>query len=298
MGSGRSPCRADFGMLQKLLPITALLFAAAPILARAQCRPPNNSNEARLLAFYAMPIAFSVDPSALTITPGSVRAGVEGAVAPTAPATIQHTGFCYGGRVENTSLAHVFGRPRVVIGLPAGFGLELSYLPPVTIETATPNLGSAAVWVTRTVPRIVTLTLRAHATTGVVRGAITCPMSALQQNDPNGSCYGNMPSRDEFRPDMIGTEVIMSSVSTDAAPRFRFAAALGENRLQPRFRVGFSDLKGGTDNTKIIVNLNRLTALAAATIQLWHPCALSTEVFQSFGDAGTVRAIISCVIRH
>ena len=285
-------------MLQKLLSITALLFMGAPTRARAQCRPPNNSNEAKLLAFYAMPIVFGVDPSALMIAPGSVRVGVEAAFVPTAPATVQHTDFCYGGRVENTSLARVFGRPRVAIGLPSGFGLELSYLPPVTIETATPNLGSAAVWVTRTVRRTVALTLRAHATTGVVRGPITCPMSALQQNDPNGSCYGNMPSRDEFRPDMIGTEIIMSSVSTDPAPRFRFTAALGENRLEPRFRVGFSDLNGVTDHTKIVVNLNRLTALAAATTQLWHPCALSTEAFQSFGDAGTVRAIISCMIRH
>ncbi|MEO7083284.1 MAG: hypothetical protein ABI442_11520, partial [Gemmatimonadaceae bacterium] len=218
-------------MLQKLLTIIALLFVTTPTLASAQCRPPNNSNEARLLAFYAMPIVFGVDPSALMITPGSVRVGVEGAVVPTAPETIHHTDFCYGGRVENTSLAHVFGRPRVAIGLPSGFGVELSYLPPVTIETATPNLGSAAVWVTRTIRRTVALTLRAHATTGVVRGPITCPMYALQQNDPNGSCYGNVPSRDEFRPDMIGTEVIMSSVSAGPTPRFRFAAALGGNRL-------------------------------------------------------------------
>ncbi len=285
-------------MLQKLLTIIALLFVTTPTLASAQCRPPNNSNEAKLLAFYAMPIVFGVDPSALMITPGSVRAGVEGAVVPTAPERIQHTGFCYGGRVQNTSLTHVFGRPRVAIGLPGGFGVELSYLPPVTIESATPNLGSAAVWVTRTVGRTVALTLRAHATTGVVRGPITCPMSALQQNDPNGTCYGNMPSQDEFRPDMIGTEVIMSSVSAGPTPRFRFAAALGENRLQPRFRVGFTDLMGGTDHTNIVVNLNRLTALAAATAQLWHPCALSTEVYQSFGDAGTVRAIVSCMFRH
>ena len=285
-------------MLQKLLPITALLFVATPALARAQCRPPNNSNEAKLLAFYAMPIVFGVDPSALTITSGSVRVGVEGAFVPTAPASIQRTDFCYGGRVENTSLSHGFGRPRIAIGLPGGFGVELSYLPPVTIETATPNLASAAMWVTRTVRRTVALTLRAHATTGVVRGPITCPMSALQQNDPNGSCYGNMPSRDEFRPDMIGTEVIMSSVSTDPAPRFRFTAALGENGLQPRFRVGFSNLTGATDHTKIVVNVDRLTALAAATTQLWHPCALSTEVFQSFGDAGTVRAFLSCLIRR
>lgn len=290
--------RAVFDMLQKLLNITALLFAAVPTLARAQCRPPNNSNEARLLAFYAVPIVFSVDPSALMITPGSVRVGVEGAVVPTAPASIQHTDFCYGGRVENTSLSHVFGRPRIAIGLPSGFGMELSYLPPVTIETATPNLGSAAVWVTRTVRGTVALTLRAHATTGVVRGPITCPMSALQQNDPTGSCYGNMPSRDEFRPDMMGTEVIVSSVSAGPTQRFRFTAALGENRLEPRFQVGFSGLNGITDHTKIVVNLNRLTALAAATTQLWHPCALSTEVYESFGDAGTVRAIMSCMIRH
>ncbi|MEO7082954.1 MAG: hypothetical protein ABI442_12005, partial [Gemmatimonadaceae bacterium] len=109
---------------------------------------------------------------------------------------------------------------------------------------------------------------------------------------------GNVPSRDEFRPDMIGTEVIMSSVSAGPTPRFRFAAALGGNRLAPRFRVGFTDLTGGTDHTDIVVNLNRLTALAAATARLWNPCALSAEAYQSFGDARTVRAIVSCLLRH
>ncbi|MEO6865491.1 MAG: hypothetical protein ABI229_08565 [Gemmatimonadaceae bacterium] len=274
----------------------ALCALYAPA-ALAQCRPPQDSHEARLLAFYSVPIVFSADAAALSLPAGAVRLSGEGAFVPAPSAEIQHTEFCYAGRAQNTSLTKFFGRPRLAVGLPMGFGFEASYLPPITVASATPNLGSAALWLTREINPALLLTGRVHGTVGTVKGPITCPRSALQQQDAQAPCYGTNPSTDEFRPDMAGAELI-ASMNPATPSRVRFSAGLGVNRLYPRFRVGFSDLSGGTDRTQIVINLTRVTALAGATLALSHRCDASAQAFTSFTDATTVRATIGCLLNR
>ncbi|MEO8945378.1 MAG: hypothetical protein ABI338_02685, partial [Gemmatimonadaceae bacterium] len=275
----------------------ALASVAVASVARAQCRPPRDSHEARLLAFYSVPIAFSADQSSLALSPGAMRLSLEGAFVPTAPATLQQTGYCYAGKAENTGLTRFFGRPRLAIGLPGGLGLEVSYLPPVTVASATPNIASAALWITHAMSSQLLLTLRAHGTVGVVKGPITCPRAALQQSDPAAPCYGTSPSTDEFSPNMLGGELIASS-NPAAAGRVRFSGGLGLNELYPRFKVGFSDLLGGTDRTRISVNLTRITALAGVTLTLTHRCDASAQAFSSLSDATTVRGTIGCTLNR
>jgi hypothetical protein len=277
------------------------LFGALTFLAAtdsfAQCKPPHDSHEARLLAFYSVPIVFSADIPALSLPAGAVRLSGEGVLVPTPSATLQQTDYCYTGRAENTALAHFFGRPRLAVGLPHGFGFEVSYLPAITVANATPNIGSAALWLTRAIDSDYTLTVRAHGTIGVVKGPITCPRSALQQLDPQAPCYGSDPSTDEFRPDMAGAELI-ASTSPATMSRFRFSAGVGVNRLFPRFKVGFSDLLGGTDRTRITVDLTRITALAGGTFLLPHGCDVSAQLFSALSDATTVRATVGCVLNR
>jgi hypothetical protein len=287
-------------MASRTLVITSLagaLICIAAGVALGQCRPPKDSHEARLLAFYSVPIAFSADPGALSLAPGTLRLSAEGAFVPTAPATLQQTDYCYTGKAENTGLTEFFGRPRLAIGLPDGFGLEVSYLPPITVASATPNLGSAAFWFTRAINSGVLLTARANGTVGVVKGPITCPKSALQQSDPSAPCYGTSPSTDEFSPNMVGGELIASS-NPATATRLRFSGGIGVNELFPRFKVGFSDLFGGTDHTRITVNLTRITALAGVTLVVSHRCDASAQAFSSLSDATTVRAIIGCTLNR
>jgi hypothetical protein len=73
---------------------------------------------------------------------------------------------------------------------------------------------------------------------------------------------------------------------------------VGVDELYPRFRVGFSDLSGGTDHTRIIVNLTRITALAGATVSLTNRCDASAQAFTSITDAATVRATIGCLLNR
>lgn len=199
-------------LLMAVLPLAAaaacLAQIVAPVAAHAQCRPPNDSNEAKLLAFHSVPLAFTSDFASLRMTPGTLRLSAEGALVPRASTALQRTSYRYSGKAENTGLAPVFGRPRLSLGLPGGVGIEDSYLPAVTIADATPNLASAAIWVTRSVSDVLALTLRAHGTAGTVLGPITCPTRSLQQSDASQPCYGKSPSRDEFRADMAGADVV------------------------------------------------------------------------------------------
>ncbi len=289
-----------FGMRSQLTLQAVLLAAVSCLGARqafSQCRPPRGSNEARLLAFYSVPIVFSADPASLSLQPGAVRLSGEGAYVPTASAALQHTDYCYTGKAEHTGLTSFFGRPRLAVGLPGGFGLEVSYLPPITIAEATPNLGSAAIWFTDRISSALQLTGRVHGTIGTVKGPITCPRSALQQTDPATPCYGTSPSTDEFQPNMAGAELI-ASTNPATATNFRFSAGLGVDELYPRFKVGFTDLLGGTDHTRIAVDLTRVTALAGATVLLGHRCDASAQVFTSFSDATTLRATIGCLLNR
>lgn len=262
-----------------------------------QCRPPHSSHEAKLLAFYSVPIVFSADAQLFSQHSGSVRVSVEGAYVPTASATLQQTEFCYTGRAENTGLTSFFGRPRIAVSLPHGFGFEASYLPPITVANATPKLGSGAVWFTRAINASLLVTARFHATVGVVKGPITCPRSALQQANSEAPCYGTRPSTDEFRPDMTGLELI-ASTNPVAEKRVQLSAGMGINQLYPRFRVGFSDLNGGTDNTQIAVNLTRFIGLVGASVRLSRRCNAATQIYSSFTDATTVRATFGCLLRR
>lgn len=269
----------------------AVAHVAAPRVATAQCRPPKNSNEAKLLAFYGMPIVLSADPTSVTSN-GALHLSMEGAYVPNAPASIQRTENCYTGHVEHTSLAKFFGRPRLALTFANGLGAEVSYLPPVKIADAKPDLFSAAAWLTRPLTSVVQMTARLHMTRGNVHGAITCPKDGLQQSDPATPCYGTDPSDDEFRPDMYGGELVASM--TPSSSRFTAQAGLGMNFLRPRFAVDFSDLLGGRDRTRIEVNLTRMTGLLGAAWRVTNRCQVATQGYASFGDGATVRAYLGC----
>lgn len=278
------------------LPAAAAVLVAATLVPAglaAQCRPPSGSHEARLLAFYSVPIAFAPDVAAVSGPAGSVRLALEGALVPTASASLQHTEFCYTGRAEHTGLTPLFGRPRLSAVLPGGVGVEVSYLPPVTVASATPDLASAAAWITRPAAAGILLTVRAHATRGTVRGPITCPAPALQQGDPSAPCYGTRPSSDTFRPDMFGADIV---ATRRVGVRARLGAGLGLVALRPRFRVGFADLLGGTDRTSIAVNLRRATAMLSASLAVTPRCDVAGQAYAFVGDAVTARVFAGCRI--
>lgn len=265
-------------------------FAARP--AAAQCRPPANSNEAKLLAFYADPITFSLATQPEILPPGSVRIGAELSPIPTPDPSLERTSVCFTSKTEHTRLAPVFARPRISVGLPAGFVVEASYLPPVRIADAQPNMGSVALSRTQLLPfhpagAPLWLTLRAHTTLGRVRGSITCASSSLQQSDPTQPCYGSTPSHDTFKPNMVGAEgAVGTSVHHGVVGMY---AGGGVTWLRPRFQVGFTDGQGIPDNTRILVNLTRAAAFGGLTLHLPNAFDVSGQLYAVPADVVTWR---------
>ena len=275
---------------------TAVLISAISCLyaqqLHAQCRVPKTSNEAKLLAFYSAPLAFSPASAPEYSIPWTLRIGGEGGPILSPDSAIEQSGACFTKKSEHTRLSPFFGRPRLTLTLPAGFALEASYLPPITIHNAEPNLGSAALSWTKRIRMAPTgnataIMLRLHGTAGRVSGPITCPRRSLQQTDPLRPCYGTQPSFDTFKPTMTGIEGILSTAAWDG--RLAFYAGGGENFLRPRFQVGFTDGNGNVDRTLIVVDLNRATMFAGVTAEVSSAIDLSAQAYGVHQDGVTFR---------
>lgn len=274
--------------------LTLILALPAAVSAQTQaCHPSHSSNEARLLAFYAVPMAFSPGGAVGRMPPGGLRAGVEVTYVPTPSLGIQQSDECYGlAKRENTELSPVFPRPRLLIGLPGGFSLDLSYLPPVSVNDAEPHIGSVAVAWTHRLRHVgeargLDLLLRAHGTMGRISGAITCPEADLQQTAPADACYGVAPSDDTYKPNMVGGEVILSL--TSGAGRFGGYSGVGVTRLMPRFQVDFQQLDGFHDDTRIVVDMTRAALMLGGQLRLSPRFDLTFEAYSVLKDATTAR---------
>ena len=276
----------------------SLVLVGIAASADAQCRPPGNTHEARLLAFYEAPLVFSMVQAPVPMPTGTVTLGAEVGNVPSPSAEIQRPEYCYQPHSEHTKLTPFYGRPRVTLGLPAGLTLEASYLPPVPVGGATPHLASVALARPMNLTigaREVTLALRAHGTFGRVRGAITCPASALQASDATAPCYGTRPSRDTFHPNMLGAEAAVAI--RDLGGRLSLYAGGGVTWLRPRFRVGFTDALGNTDATEVLADLRRGSAFGGFSLRANDVLRISAEAYSVPQDVTTVRIAVAYRVR-
>jgi len=271
----------------RLLGLAIIALPVTDLLAQGICRPDEDDNEARLLAFFAAPIAFSPGGNVTALGAGKFRFGFELTYVPKPSAEISRSERCYANKTEETQLSPVFPRPRVALGIGGGVVLEASYLPPVTVMDATPNLGSIAVSrLTNVGPT--GLLLRAHATFGEVEGAITCPADKLQLSNTTQPCYGSQKSKDTYKPNMLGAE---AALTFTGGARWLGYAGAGYTALRPRFQVGFQDARPNVpfDDTRIEVDLNRIALFGGALIQLSSLIGLSAELYSVPEDITTFR---------
>jgi hypothetical protein len=273
-----------------LLTIIAVGVSLGTDQLGAQCRPPADSHEARLLAFYEAPLAFSMSGTRERITPGGIRVGVEAVPVPSPRSELTHPSYCYQYTTNNTRLAPLFGRPRVTVGLPGALALEASYLPPITVGAARATIGSVALSRTQRAPLGrdgFYLTLRLHATAGAVQGAITCPRGSLQLSDAAAPCYGTEPSRDTFHPSAYGGEIAVGT--HDRGARLAAYAGAGLSALRPGFRAGFTDALGHVDHTTVDVALTRATLFAGAAVRARENLEFTAQLYSVPADVTTAR---------
>jgi hypothetical protein len=266
--------------------VPALAGVAGVASAQGRCEVSDTTNEAKLQAFYAAPLAFS--PSGLLgLRPGSIQIGADFTLVPEPSNDISHPTLCYVGKEENTRLSPIFPRPHLRVGLPAGFFVEAMYLPPITVADATPNLGSVALGVARPITPRIGYALRAHATVGQVKGPITCNDDALQTTDPSAPCYGNEQSEDTYKPNLVGAE---AGLTWQWLARVSGYVGAGVSTFKPRFQVGFTDLNGNLDDTLVLPErMTRLTLLVGSAWAATPRISLTGELYSAPEDMTTIR---------
>lgn len=265
--------------------VGAAALLATDAVAQADCFPPDDSNEARTMAVFAVPLAFSAGASPAGSPAGGIRFALEAAYLPNVDRATATPTICRPGKgPENTDLLPAMVRPRVLLGLPAGFSLEGSWTPPLRVNHVRAHLVGLAVARTFGLDaRGATLGIRAHTTLGTVTAPITCDDDAL--TDPVSECYQGTRSGDAFKPNVIGLEAAVGW----PLGRLRPYLGGGYNHLAPRFQVNFTNASGAVDRRRVTVDLERAVLFAGATWELGEALELSGEIYSAPSDAVTGR---------
>ncbi|MEO8199554.1 MAG: hypothetical protein ABI679_03435 [Gemmatimonadota bacterium] len=273
-----------------------IIFLAMPATALAQgdCFPAKDSHEAQAFGILAVPLAFGPAAAPSRVAPGTLRIGFDVSYMPNIDDSTATPTVCRPGKgPENVNILSILPRPRASIGLPGGFVLEASWIPPVKVHGAKPNVwGFALGKAFELGNRGMVLGLRLHATTGVVHAPIVCNDDALQ--DPTSECFGGTRSNDEYHPNTFGAD---ASIGWSlGGGRFQPFLGAGYNLLHPRFRVNFTNQFDQTDRRRVEVDLNRAVLFAGAT---WFPVArlgLTGQIYSAPTDAVTGRISLSYLI--
>jgi hypothetical protein len=255
--------------------------------AQGDCFPGPESNEAKTMAIFAVPLAFSRG-GAPDLLPG-FKAGLELAYLPRVSDAIATPTFCRPGKgPEHTNVLLGLPRPRLGLPLPFGFALQASWVPPVRVNGVKANLFGISV--EKAFGRLdgLVAAIRAHATFGSVRAPITCDDDAL--DDAASECFGGTRSDDRLNPNILGVDLSVGGSLADG--RLRPYGGAGYNRLHPRFQVNFTNQFGELDNRRVEVDLDRLVVFGGATWEVTERLGLTGELYAAPADAVTGRLIV------
>ena len=146
----------------------------------------------------------------------------------------QRVGF-NGIKQEDLNKSPVFGRIRLVLGLPGDFVAELGYTPPLSIDGAQP-LDLVALSIGRRVFESdrFTLLVQAFGQHGRVQGDITCPARLAGVTDRQQNPFGcQAPSNDHLMLNYYGLE----ATSGWAAESWHAHASVGAARTELAVQV-------------------------------------------------------------
>ncbi len=271
-----------------LAAVCAFATSRAAAQGSADCFPAKNSNEARTMAIFAVPLAFSSAAAPAVRPRGRFQVGLEVSSVPNVDRETATPTFCRPDKgPENTDLLFAMPRPRASVTLPAGFILEASWTPPIRVAEVEANLvGVALSRVTALNAKGAVVSLRAHGSFGIIKAPITCHDAALQ--DATSVCYQGTRSDDSFKPNVIGLE---AAVGWRLGRMIRPYLGAGYSHLAPRFQVNFTDQFGDTDRRKVAVDLSRGAIFAGFSWSATTAVELSGELYAVPSDAITGRVV-------
>jgi len=135
-----------------------------------------------------------------------------------------------GTKLEDLNRSPVFGRLRLILGLPEDFVAEFGYTPPLSIDGTQP-LDLVALSIGR---RLVesdnfTLSMQIFGQHGRAQGDVTCPARLAGITDPQQNPYGcRAPSNDHIKLNYYGAEL----TSAWTAERWHAHASIGDVRTE------------------------------------------------------------------
>lgn len=189
--------------------------------------------------------------------PGDLDLAVEVGWIPEIDEDDSRVGF-RGTKEEDVNKAPVLARPRLTVGLPARFTLEVGWVPPVEVFDAKPNLVTVALARPLFVGHAWRAGARLHGQAGTIESDITCPNEVADRglDDLVGNPFGcEAASEDEVDLSYVGLEL---SAERNAGGAWVPYAAVGVNSLDMEFQV--DALRNG------LHDLSRLTASGPQ----WH----------------------------
>ena len=266
----------------------ALATSPAAAQTTADCFPGTNSNEARTMAIFGVPLAFSGSAAPTRVPSGRLHLGLEVSSVPDVDPVTATPTFCRPDKgPENTDLLPAMPRPRVWFALPAGFQVEASWAPPIRVAEVKANLFGLALSRATALPRNgAVLSIRIHGSFGVIKAPVTCNDAALQ--DATSVCYQGTRSDDSFQPNIVGIE---AAVGWQLGRSVRPYLGAGYNHLAPRFRVNFTDQFGETDRRRVSVDLDRGAIFAGVGWSATAALGLNAELYAVPADAMTARVV-------
>lgn len=242
------------------------------------------------MAYYSAALAFSPVGSPRVANARGASIGLELSWLPALSEAQRSAGF---SKAQSTNLAPVVPRPRVSVGLPAGFTLEGSWIPPIRAFGVTANLVSGAIARSFETGGSFTLTPRIAGTIGSVKGPITCNDDLRKRGGGDAIyytyiCHGT-ESEDSFEPNALSGELIASrSFRRGALAPY---AGVGVRVERDRFDVGvrFPDGTADPNHAILELDLTRGYGFAGATWAGPRRSALSAELFYAPGSLVTGR---------
>ena len=279
-----------------------------PVAVRAQTREleqyGSGSPEGKLMLYYSSTVAFSplgvpfgvrYAPSTTTVAGGSSRfeLSVEVSYLPPLSAEQRTAG---SDKPEATNLAPVFVRPRVGARLPGGFGVELSWIPPLRVFDVKANLFAGALSRSFALPKDVYLVPRVSFLTGRVEGPITCNSETAAEGSADLAtyyalvCYGN-DSQDYFEPRHISGELMIAR--TSGSGRWQSYLTAGARGERTQFDVGVIRTDGSRDPDQPILEV-RTTRAYGAVGTSWFGVSrtrLAAELYYAPGSVLTGRVL-------
>jgi hypothetical protein len=172
---------------------------------------------------------------------GSLRLGLELGWIPRLSESERRVGFD-GTKLENINQAPMFGRLRLLVGLPWKISVELGYVPPIELFEVRANLFAMAV--ERPILQVARFRLgvRAYGEVGEVSGSFTC--SGPNDHDAGINCMA--ASNDQIHMRHVGLQLLLG---------YRFSAfepylGLAGNYLDNGFHVN-AQYNGLVDHTEL-----------------------------------------------